>query len=158
MSGYETKCEKCRGYICDCTCPDVTGYSQKRRLLREQRKTMRVMQGIIWQYGLHGQYSEALEADLDLAQDWWPGPEYQYPDDASDSEDPEKKSRDDLEEYKREVVERPNTRIDGICSQRDYRLRSHGVLGLKRGRPFPSIQTNEEPRQLVENRRVCGDI
>ena len=67
---------------------------------------MRVMQGIIREYGLHGQYSEALQADVDLAQDWWPGPEYQYPEDASDSEDPEKKASDDLEEYKREVADK----------------------------------------------------
>ena len=88
----ETKCGKCREYICDCTCPDVTGYSQKRRLLREHRKTMRVMQGIIREYGLHGQYSEALQADT--ASDWWPGPDHEEPDESSDVEDPEKKARD----------------------------------------------------------------
>ena len=67
---------------------------------------MRVMQGIIREHGLHGEYSEALQSDVDLAQDWWPGPEYEYPEDASDSEDPEKKARDDLEEYKREVADK----------------------------------------------------
>ena len=102
----ETKCGKCREYICDCTCPDVTGYSQKRRLLREHRKTMRVMQGIIREYGLHGQYSEALQADVELAQDWWPGPDYEELDESSDVEDPEKKAQDDLEEYKREVADK----------------------------------------------------
>ena len=35
-----------------------------------------------------------------------PGPEYEYPEDASDSEDPEKKARDDLEEYEREVADK----------------------------------------------------
>ena len=85
----ETKCGKCREYICDCTCPDVTGYSQKRRLLREHRKTMRVMQGIIREYGLHGQYSEALQADT--ASDWWPGPDHEEPDESSDVEDPERR-------------------------------------------------------------------
>ena len=100
----ETKCGKCREYICDCTCPDVTGYSQKRRLLREHRKTMRVMQGIIREYGLHGQYSEALQADT--AQDWWPGPDYEELDESSDVEDPEKKAIDNLEEYKREVADK----------------------------------------------------
>ena len=100
----ETKCGKCREYICDCTCPDVTGYSQKRRLLREHRKTMRAMQGIIREYGLHGQYSEALQADT--AQDWWPGPDYEELDESSDVEDPEKRARDDLEVYKREVADK----------------------------------------------------
>ena len=100
----ETKCGKCREYICDCTCPDVTGYSQKRRLLREHRKTMRVMQGIIREYGLHGQYSEALQADT--ASDWWPGPDYEELDESSDVEDPEKRARDDLEVYKREVADK----------------------------------------------------
>ena len=102
----QTNCPKCNEYIGDCTCDDVTGYSQKRRLLKEHRKTMRVMQGIIREHGLHGEYSEALQSDVDLAQDWWPGPEYEYPEDASDSEDPEKKARDDLEEYKREVADK----------------------------------------------------
>ena len=100
----ETKCGKCREYICDCTCPDVTGYSQKRRLLRERRKTMRVMQGTIQEYGLHGQYSEALQADT--AQDWWPGPDYEELDESSDVEDPEKRARDDLEVYKREQADK----------------------------------------------------
>ena len=93
-----------REYICDCACPDVTGYSQKRRLLREHRKTMRVMQGIIREYGLHGQYSEALQADT--ASDWWPGPDYEELDESSDVEDPEKRARDDLEVYKREVADK----------------------------------------------------
>ncbi len=100
----ETLCGKCQEYICDCTCPDVTGYSQKRRLLREHRKTMRIMQGIIQEYGLHGQYSEALQADT--AQDWWPGTDYEDPDETSDVEDPEKKAKDNLEEYKREVADK----------------------------------------------------
>ena len=63
---------------------------------------MRVMQGIIREYGLHGQYSEALQADT--ASDWWPGPDHEEPDESSDVEDPEKRARDDLEEYKREVA------------------------------------------------------
>ena len=102
----QTNCPKCNEYICDCTCDDVTGYSQKRRLLREHRKTMRVMQGIIREHGLHGEYSEALQSDVDLAQDWWPGPDYEELDESSDVEDPEKKARDNLEEYKREVADK----------------------------------------------------
>ena len=65
---------------------------------------MRVMQGIIREYGLHGQYSEALQADT--AQDWWPGTDYEDPDETSDVEDPEKKAKDNLEEYKREVADK----------------------------------------------------
>ena len=65
---------------------------------------MRVMQGIIREYGLHGQYSEALQADT--AQDWWPGPDYEELDESSDVEDPEKRARDDLEVYKREVADK----------------------------------------------------
>ena len=102
----ETNCGKCREYICDCTCPDVTGYSQKRRLLREHRKTMRVMQDVIWDNNLHDQYCEALQAAPAGPQDWWPGPDYEEPDESSDVEDPERKARDDLEEYKREVVDK----------------------------------------------------
>ena len=102
----QTNCPKCNEYICDCTCDDVTGYSQKRRLLREHRKTMRVMQGIIREHGLHGEYSEALQSDVDLAQDWWPRPDYEELDESSDVEDPEKKAQADLEEYKREVADK----------------------------------------------------
>ena len=65
---------------------------------------MRVMQGIIREYGLHGQYSEALQADT--AQDWWPGPAYEELDESSDVEDPEKRARSDLEVYKREVADK----------------------------------------------------
>ena len=102
----ETLCGKCKEYICDCTCPDVTGYSQKRRLLTEHRKTMRVMQDVIWDNNLHDQYCEALRAAPADPQDWWPGPDYEELDESSDVEDPEKKARDDLEEYKREVADK----------------------------------------------------
>ena len=56
----ETKCGKCREFICDCVCPDVTGYSRKRRWLREHRKTMRVMQGLIEYRELGEVYQRAL--------------------------------------------------------------------------------------------------
>ena len=102
----ETKCGKCREYICDCTCPDVTGYSQKRRLLREHRKTMRVMQDVIWDNNLHDQYREALRAAPVGPQDWWPGPDYEELDESSDVEDLEKKVRGNLEEYTREVADK----------------------------------------------------
>ena len=65
---------------------------------------MRVMQDVIWDNNLHDQYREALQADT--AQDWWPGTDYEDPDETSDVEDPEKKARDNLEEYKREVADK----------------------------------------------------
>ena len=65
---------------------------------------MRVMQDVIWDNNLHHQYCEALQADT--AQDWWPGPDYEEPDESSDVEDPEKRARDDLEVYKREVADK----------------------------------------------------
>ena len=99
----ETKCGKCRAYICDCTCTDTTGYSKKRRLLREHRKTMRVMEAVIFRNDLHREYGETLRAGP--AQDWCLE-EYDELDEASDVEDPEKKARDDLEEYKREVADK----------------------------------------------------
>ena len=86
---------------------------------------MRVMQGIIREYGLHGQYSEALQADVDLAQDWWPGPDYEELDESSDVEDPEKKARDDLEEYKREVADKETlfqiAVIETACESVEYK-------------------------------------
>ena len=67
---------------------------------------MRVMQDVIWDNNLHDQYREALRAAPVGPQDWWPGPDYEELDESSDVEDPEKKARDDLEEYKREVADK----------------------------------------------------
>ncbi len=97
----ETKCGKCRAYICDCTCTDTTGYSKKRRLLREHRKTMRAMEAVIFRNDLHREYGETLRAGP--AQDWDVGSDL---DETSDVEDPEKKAKDDLEGYKQEMTEK----------------------------------------------------
>ena len=99
----ETKCGKCRAYICDCTCIDTTGYSKKRRLLREHRRTMRVIEAVIFTNDLQGEFLETLHAGP--AQHWCLE-EYDELDEGSDVEDPEKKARDDLEEYKREVADK----------------------------------------------------
>ena len=101
----ETKCGNCREYICDCTCPDVTGYSQKRRLLREHRKTMRVMEEVILDNGLHGAYREALNAAPGDPQDW-DVQECPHLDESSDVEDPEKKARDDWDNYTLEMMDK----------------------------------------------------
>ena len=63
---------------------------------------MRVMQDVIRDHGLHGEYSEALQAST--AQDWWN--DHEDDDESSDVEDPEKRAKDDLEEYKREVADK----------------------------------------------------
>ncbi len=105
----ETKCGKCHEYICDCTCPDVTGYSKKRRLLREHRKTMRVMERVILDNNLGVAFSHELNAEPGAPQDWDVHPDCPdclHLDESSDVEDPEKKARDDLEEYKREVADK----------------------------------------------------
>ncbi len=65
---------------------------------------MRVMQDVIREHGLHGEYSEALQASM--AEDWWPGRDPEDDDESSDVEDPEKRAKDDLEEYKREVADK----------------------------------------------------
>ena len=52
------------------------------------------------------EYHEALQADVDLAQDFWTGPGYERDDETSDVEDPEKKAKCDLEEYKREMADK----------------------------------------------------
>lgn len=110
----QTNCAKCHVYICDCICPDVTGYSKKRRLLREHRKTMRVMQRVIYDNNLSVAYFHELNAEPGAPQDWdvfWSVSDveelgYQHPDESSDVEDPEKRAKDDLEEYKREVADK----------------------------------------------------
>ncbi len=103
----ETQCGKCREYICDCVCPDVTGYSRKRRWLREHRKTMRVMEGVILHHELGETYSRALTFFPGVADIWVDenAPDAEL-DETSDVEDPEKKAKDDLEEYKREVADK----------------------------------------------------
>ena len=101
----ETKCGKCREFICDCICPDVTGYSRKRRWLREHRKTMRVMQGLIESCELGEVYQRALT--FHPAADIWAdeNPDAEL-DESSDVEDPEKKAKIDLEEYRKEVADK----------------------------------------------------
>ena len=101
----ETRCGKCKEYICDCTCPDVTGYSKKRRLLREHRKTMRVMEEVIMDNHLTVAYNHALNAAPGHPQDW-AVEEQSDLDETSDVEDPEKKAKHDLEENKREVADK----------------------------------------------------
>ena len=145
----QTNCPKCNEYICDCTCDDVTGYSQKRRLLREHRKTMRVMQGVIREYGLHGQYSEALQADT--ASDWWPGPDHEEPDESSDVEDPEKRARDDLEEYKREVADKESFFHIAVVETAHRSVEDKQVhLDLERARMETSADNSSVPNRKQE--------
>ena len=101
----ETLCGKCRQYICDCTCPDLTGYSKKRRLLREHRKTMRVMERVILDNNLGVAFSHELNAAPGAPQDW-DVQECPHLDESSDMEDPEKKANESLQEYKKEVADK----------------------------------------------------
>ena len=101
----ETLCGKCREYICDCICPDVTGIHLKRRLLREHRKTMRVMEEVIMDNNLTVAYNRELNAAPGAPQDWGVE-EHSDLDETSDVEDPEKKAKEMLEEYKREVADK----------------------------------------------------
>ena len=64
---------------------------------------MRVMEEVILGSDLHREYGETLRAGP--AQDW-DVDELSDLDETSDVEDPEKKARDDLEEYKREVADK----------------------------------------------------
>jgi len=85
-NAMETKCLACDAYICYCICPNVTGYSKKRRLLREHRKTMRVMEDVILESGLDHWFQQKLrETD---AQDWGVSSNSEL-DETSDKEDPE---------------------------------------------------------------------
>jgi hypothetical protein len=102
----ETKCGQCREFICDCICPDVTGYSRKRRWLREHRKTMRVMQGLIEYRELGDEYQHALSFYSGTADIWAAGVPDAELDESSDVEDPEKKAKIDLDEYRKEVADK----------------------------------------------------
>ena len=67
---------------------------------------MRVMQHVIWNNDLLGEYGNALIGAPGYPQDWWPGPDSDSADEASDVEDPEKTAKDDLKAYKEEVREK----------------------------------------------------
>ena len=117
----ETKCPKCTKYICDCVCPNVTGYSNKRRLLREHRKTMRVMEYVIsseaW---LETIYLQKLGQTC--AQNW--GLDYNSElDETSDQEDPEaelKKQSDHTLDF----VQAARDALDSETLRRDWERKS----------------------------------
>ncbi len=100
----DTKCGKCREFICDCICPGVTGYSRKRRWLREHRKTMRVMQGLIEYRELGEEYQHALSFYTTTVADIWADgvPDAEL-DESSDVEDPEKKAKSIWRNTKRKL-------------------------------------------------------
>ena len=83
----ETVCVKCRFYICDCVCPETTGYSRKRRLLREHRKTLRAYEDAIADEPVMQRRFLHHLADYG-AQDWCLC-EHPLLDESSDTEDPE---------------------------------------------------------------------
>ena len=68
----------------DCGC---TGYAKKRRLLREHRRKMRVMDELIEDHGLEEELQELL-VDETGNTNFWLG-EHEVMDEGSDQEDPE---------------------------------------------------------------------
>ena len=117
----ETKCPGCKVYICDCVCPNVTGYSKKRRLLREHRKTMRVMEEVIastfWFEAIYLQ--KLMETD---AQNWDLDSNSEL-DETSDKEDPEaelKKENDKTLDF----VQAAKDALDSEALRRDWERKS----------------------------------
>ena len=87
------QCSGCKLYICDCECPGQTGYSKKRRLLREHRKTMRVYEDTVKESGLYNRFvNKMLGTD---AQDWCLDHDEDL-DEESDTEDPEAALRKEI--------------------------------------------------------------
>ena len=116
----ETKCPGCKVYICDCKCPNVTGYSKKRRLLREHRKTMRVMEEVLASTSWFGIYFKRLrETD---AQDFDLNSNSEL-DETSDQEDPEaelKKQSDHTLDF----VQAAKDALDSETLRRDWERKS----------------------------------
>ena len=117
----ETKCPGCKVYICDCVCPNVTGYSKKRRLLREHRKTMRVMEYVIssvsWFETIYLQ-----KLGQTCAQNWDLDYKSQL-DETSDTEDPEaelKKQSDHTLDF----VQAARDALDSETLRRDWERKS----------------------------------
>ena len=113
----ETKCPKCTKYICDCVCPNVTGYSKKRRLLREHRKTMRVMEYVIssvsWFETIYLQ-----KLGQTCAQNWDLDYKSQL-DETSDTEDPEAELKKQSD-YTLDFVQAARDALDSETLRRDW--------------------------------------
>jgi hypothetical protein len=77
----------CLGWNCGCT-----RYAKKRRLLREHRVNMRIMEEVIWEHGL----ADVLEARLEDETgntNFWLEHDPEEMDESSDTEDPEQQAR-----------------------------------------------------------------
>ena len=77
----------------DCGC---TGYAKKRRLLREHRRKMRVMDELIEDHGLEEELQERL-VDETGNTNFWLG-EHEVMDEGSDQEDPEAALRKEVDD------------------------------------------------------------
>ena len=121
MEGIEeAKCSGCSEYICDCVCPGLTGYSRKRRLLREHRKQMRVMDDIICEIpGAYELYLARLHNSD--AQNWDVDPNSF--DEASDVEDPEAELKKQSNE-KLSFVQAARDVLEHEALRRDFERKS----------------------------------
>ncbi len=116
----ETNCSACNEYICDCICPNVTGYSKKRRLLREHRKTMRVMDEVIDEYGLYHRFLQKLR-DTD-AQNWDVYSNSEL-DETSDKEDPEAELKKESDKT-HDLVQAARNALECEAQRRDWERKS----------------------------------
>ena len=117
----ETKCLGCKAYICDCTCPNVTGYSKKRRLLREHRKTMRAMEEVIASVSwFESMYLQKL-GELD-AQNWDLDSNSEL-DETSDKEDPEAELKKQIDNTL-DFVQAAKDALDSQALRRDWERKS----------------------------------
>ena len=101
---FQTACPRCREYAPECTCPGVTQLLKTRRLLREHRKTMRVMEAALLDHEpAWYAFCAQLHVDPSLPQDFDVDADH---DPDSGEEDPEKTAKDTTEHLTQELLDK----------------------------------------------------
>ena len=127
----------CLGWDCGCT-----GYAKKRRLLRDHRTQMRIMQDIIDDHDLASELEEDMIAQTGNT-GFWLGYDTGYAglDESSDTEDPEANAKQEVQELRQEATSQQGlvTAVQGALECRAIatdlertrmRLEDHRALGI----------------------------
>ena len=126
----------CLGWDCGCT-----GYAKKRRLLRDHRAQMRIMQDIIDEHDLGWQMEEDVVAETGNT-GFWLGYDTGFGglDEGSDAEDPEADAKEEAQELRQEAT-----------SRQDFLAAVQGSLECR------AIATDlERARMRLEDHRALG--
>ena len=109
----------------------MTSYSKKRRLLREHRAQMRVMEGVLQRHNLTEEYEEEVEYELDRGVFWLgydSGPDGM--DEESECEDPDAALQRENDDLRREATDQQAF----IAAVQDLQAYERIKLDLERAR------------------------